>query len=54
MRFMIIVRSASGAEALQWSRRFPSPAGEGHDAVIEVRPLREPGKLPSHPNEDSP
>jgi hypothetical protein len=31
----------SREEALEWSRRFPNPAGEGATAVIEVRPLYE-------------
>lgn len=26
-------------EALEWSRRFPNPVGEGQAAEIEVRPL---------------
>jgi hypothetical protein len=29
----------SREEALQWSRRFPNPVGEGQPAVIEVRQL---------------
>lgn len=28
-------------EALEWTRRFPNPRGEGLDAEIEVRPLYE-------------
>jgi hypothetical protein len=28
-------------EAVEWSRRFPNPAGEGVDAEIEVRQLFE-------------
>jgi hypothetical protein len=28
-------------EALEWTRRFPSPVGEGEDAEIEVRQLYE-------------
>ena len=28
-------------EALEWSRRFPNPVGEGQPAVIEVRQLYE-------------
>lgn len=31
----------SREEALQWSRRFPNPAGEGQPAVIEVLQLYE-------------
>jgi hypothetical protein len=36
---MIQVRSRD--EALEWSRRFPSPVGEGKPAEIEVRQLFE-------------
>ncbi len=36
---LIQVRSA--AEALEWSRRFPNPVGEGKPAEIEVRQLYE-------------
>jgi len=28
-------------EALEWSKRFPNPRGEGKDSEIEVRPLYE-------------
>ena len=28
-------------EALEWSRRFPNPAGHGREAVVEVRQLFE-------------
>ncbi len=31
----------SREEALEWSRRYPNPAGEGRRATIEVRPLYE-------------
>jgi hypothetical protein len=31
----------SREEALEWSRRYPCPSGEGGTAVIEVRPLYE-------------
>jgi hypothetical protein len=31
----------SREEALEWSRRFPCPTGEGGTAVVEVRPLYE-------------
>ena len=33
----------SREEALEWSRRFPCPTGEGGTAAIEVRPLYELG-----------
>jgi hypothetical protein len=36
---MIQVRSRE--EALEWTRRFPNPVGEGQPAEIEVRPLFE-------------
>ncbi len=34
---MIQVRSRD--EALEWSRRFPNPRGEGQAAVVEVRQM---------------
>lgn len=36
---MIEVKSRE--EALEWTLRFPNPAGEGAEAEIEVRPLYE-------------
>ncbi|WP_312757009.1 YciI family protein [Pulveribacter sp.] len=36
-----LIQVASRAEALEWSRRFPNPVGEGRPAEIEVRPLYE-------------
>ena len=36
---VIQVRSREGA--MEWSRRFPNPAGEGKEAQIEVRQLYE-------------
>ena len=35
------IQVRSREEALQWSRRFPNPAGVGLPAVIEVRQLYE-------------
>ena len=32
-----IIQVKSREEALQWTKRFPNPAGEGKDAEIEVR-----------------
>ena len=32
-----IIKVRSREEALEWSRRFPNPAGEGNDGEIEVR-----------------
>jgi hypothetical protein len=36
-----LIQVRSRAEALEWSRRFPNPVGEGRDAEIEVRQLYE-------------
>ncbi len=36
-----LVEVKSREEALEWSRRFPCPTGEGGTAVIEVRALYE-------------
>jgi hypothetical protein len=36
-----LIQVKSREEALEWSRRFPNPAGEGKTAEIEVRPLYE-------------
>lgn len=63
-----LISARSRDEALQWSRRFPDPVGEGREAVIEVRQLHElddfePGpsverfrrmNLPSQNTEDKP
>lgn len=35
------IQVRSREEALEWSRRFPNPAGAGKPAVIEVRQLYE-------------
>jgi len=45
---MINVRSR--AEALEWSRRFPNPVGEGQPAEIEVRQLYELEDFPESPS----
>lgn len=37
-----LIEVRSREEALEWSRRFPNPVGEGLDATIEVRPFYEP------------
>jgi hypothetical protein len=34
-----LIEVASREEALEWTRRYPNPAGDGLKAVIEVRPL---------------
>jgi hypothetical protein len=36
-----LIQVRSRDEALEWSRRFPNPVGEGREAVIEVRQLYE-------------
>ncbi|CAN5681686.1 YciI family protein [soil metagenome] len=36
-----IIQVRSREEAMEWSRRFPNPAGQGKEAVIEVRQLYE-------------
>ncbi len=36
-----LIQVRSRAEALEWSRRFPNPVGEGKPAEIEVRQLYE-------------
>lgn len=36
-----LIQAKSREEALEWSKRFPNPVGEGMDAEIEVRQLFE-------------
>jgi hypothetical protein len=36
-----LIQVRSRAEAMEWSRRYPAPFGEGREAEIEVRPLYE-------------
>jgi hypothetical protein len=36
-----IIQTRSKDEALQWTKRFPNPAGEGRESEIEVRQLFE-------------
>lgn len=36
-----LIQVKSREEALEWTRRFPNPVGEGKDAEIEVRQLFE-------------
>jgi hypothetical protein len=36
-----LIEVRNRAEALEWSRRFPNPVGEGKPAEIEVRQLYE-------------
>jgi hypothetical protein len=36
-----LIQAKSREEALEWTKRFPNPAGEGKEAEIEVRQLFE-------------
>ena len=36
-----IIQAKSRQEAIEWTKRFPNPAGDGKDAEIEVRQLFE-------------
>jgi len=36
-----LIQAKSREEAIEWSKRFPNPAGEGAEAEIEVRQLYE-------------
>ena len=36
-----VIKAESPEEALEWSRRFPNPAGRGRAAQIEIRRLFE-------------
>ena len=36
-----LIQVRSREEALEWSRRFPNPAGRGKEAVVELRQLYE-------------
>lgn len=36
-----LIQVQSRAEAMEWARRYPNPAGRGKPAEIEVRPLYE-------------
>jgi hypothetical protein len=36
-----IIQAKSKEEALEWTKRFPNPVGDGRDAEIEVRQLFE-------------
>ena len=42
-----LIQVRSREEALEWSRRFPNPAGRGKEAVIELRQLIELDEFPS-------
>jgi hypothetical protein len=36
-----LIQAKSREEAIEWSKRFPNPVGEGAEAEIEVRQLYE-------------
>ena len=36
-----IIKVSSRAEAMEWAKRYPNPAGEGEETEIEVRQLFE-------------
>lgn len=41
-----LIQVRSREEAMEWSRRFPNPAGKGKEAVIELRQLIELDEYP--------
>jgi hypothetical protein len=41
-----LIQVRNREEALEWSRRFPNPAGRGMEAVIELRQLIELDEFP--------
>jgi hypothetical protein len=41
-----LIQVRSREEAMEWSRRFPNPAGKGKEAVIELRQLIELEEFP--------
>ena len=41
-----LIQVRNREEALEWSRRFPNPAGRGMEAVIELRQLMELDEFP--------
>ncbi len=47
-----LIQVRSREEALEWSRRFPNPAGEGREAMIEVRQLYEMDDFAPSPSAD--
>ena len=44
-----LIQVRTREEALEWSRRFPNPAGRGMEAVIELRQLIELDEFPPSP-----
>ncbi|MEO8278412.1 MAG: YciI family protein [Ideonella sp.] len=47
-----LIQVRSRDEALEWSRRFPNPVGEGREAMIEVRQLYEIDDFSPSPSAD--
>ncbi|MCW5652932.1 YciI family protein [Hydrogenophaga sp.] len=48
-----VIQVRTREEAMEWSRRFPNPAGRGKEAVIELRQLYELDDFPpGEPLED--
>ncbi len=47
-----LIQVRSREEALEWSRRFPNPVGEGSEAMIEVRQLFELDDFAPSPSAD--
>lgn len=47
-----LIQVRSREEALEWSRRFPNPVGEGRPAVVEVRQLIEMDEFTPGPDID--
>lgn len=44
-----LIQVRNREEAMEWSRRFPNPAGRGKEAVIELRQLMELDEFPPSP-----
>jgi hypothetical protein len=49
-----LIQVKSREEALEWTRRFPNPFGEGKEGAIEVRPLFDPGRATVSPPSGNP
>ena len=47
-----LIQVKSREEALEWARRFPNPAHDGGEAVVEVRPLFDLDDLGASPSLD--
>ena len=48
-----LIQVRSREEALEWSRRFPNPAGQGKPAVVEVRQVIELDEFKPGPGVDA-